>query len=124
MPIWLPDEPASRPDDKLTFWAAFEALVPDLDGPTLHLVGYIERESAGRVTSPLIGLDRQTRTCTTRSCSSYRLVGAPGLNGDGEYVWRRWLRLWKAEVLRDATQDLLDELDLGALRDTPASTRD
>jgi len=124
MSIWLPEEPASRPDDKLICWAAFEALVPDLDGPTLHLVGYIERESAGRVTSPLMGIDRATRTLTTRSCSSYRLVGAPGVNGDAEYVWRRWLRLWKAEVLRDATQDLLDELDLGALRDTPASTRD
>lgn len=113
MPIWLPHEPASMADDKLTCWRAFEALAPGLDGPTIHLVGYVEREGAGRVTSPLMGMDRITRTCTTRSCSSYRLVGAPGLNGDAEYVWRRWLRLWSAEVVRGATEDVLRELESG-----------
>lgn len=112
MPIWLPDELASRPDDQLLSWAAFEALVPGLEGPTIHLVGYIEREGAGRVTSPLIGVDRTTRTFTTRSYSTYRLVGAPGLSGDAEYVWKRWLRIWKVEVHRDVTDELLRELGI------------
>lgn len=124
MPIWLPDEPASRPDDRLSSWAAFEALVPELDGPTLHLVGYVERESGGRVTSPLMGFDRVTRTFTTRGCSTYLLVGAPGLNGDAEYVWKRWLRLWNATVLRDVINEVLRELAAPAVRPTADSSGD
>lgn len=113
MPIWLPDERASRPDDQLISWAAFEVDVPTLNGPTIHLAGYIEREGAGRVTSPLIGVDRATRTFTTRSYSTYRLVGAPGLSGDAEYVWKRWLRIWKVDVHRDVTDELLRVVDAG-----------
>ncbi|WP_425258158.1 hypothetical protein ACPOLB_21880 [Rubrivivax sp. RP6-9] len=109
MPAWLPPTAADQPSVTLTSWAAFEVQVPGLDAPTIHVAGYAEWEGSGRVTSPLKSVDAQRRSVVTSSGRVYRLQGGPGLSGDAEYVWRRWLRLWNATELSDATSALVEQ---------------
>jgi hypothetical protein len=103
MSTWLPPTAAEQPDVTLTNWAAFEVNVARFHGPTIHLVGFAECEGTGRVTSPVAKLDAGSRCAVTSTGRVYRLAGAPGLNGDGHYVWQVWQRSWKATVLSDAT---------------------
>ncbi|ALV07721.1 hypothetical protein [Roseateles depolymerans] len=111
MSIFIPPTTAEQPDAVLTSWRAFEVEVPGLAGPTIHIAGYIGAEGCGRVTSPIEELDAANRSVVTSSGRVYQLRGAPGLNGDAEYVWAKWQRLWKTTVLADATADLLRQFD-------------
>lgn len=114
MTVWLPPTAAEQPNVTLTSWAAYEVQVPDLDAPTIHVAGYAESEGSGRVTSPLRSVDAQHRSVVTSSGRVYRLAGGAGLSGNAEYVWRRWLRLWDATVLSDATSTLLEQFTSAA----------
>ncbi|HRI91025.1 MAG TPA: hypothetical protein PLS93_05145 [Accumulibacter sp.] len=62
------------------------------------------------MTSPLQRVDPATRSVMTRSGRVYRLGRGRGLSSDAEYVWRRWLELNEAKVLREATSSLLEQL--------------
>jgi len=114
MSVWLPPTAAEQPNVTLTSWAAYEVQVPGLDVPTIHVAGYAEWEGSGRVTSPLQSIDAQHRSVVTSTGRVYRLAGAPGLSGDAEYVWRRWVRLWNATELSDATAALLEQFTAAA----------
>jgi hypothetical protein len=114
MSIWLPPTAAAQPNVTLTSWAAYEVQIPGLDGPTMHVAGYIEWEGSGRVTSPLRAMDALRRSVVTRSGRVYRVTGGPGLSGDAEYAWRRWLKLWNVTVLGDVTAALLRGFDEAA----------
>lgn len=102
MPVHLPPTADEQPEVTLTHWAAFEAKAVELDGPTIHVVGYAPALGAARVTSPVAKVD--AGAVVTSTGRVYRLDGLPGLTGDGQYVWRTWLRHWQATVLSDATQ--------------------
>lgn len=104
MPVCLPPAADAQPEVTLTNWAAFEARAVELDGPTIHVVGYAPALGAARVTSPVAKVD--AGAVVTSTGRVYRLAGPPGLTGDGQYVWRTWLRHWQATVLSDATQAL------------------
>lgn len=121
MPVWLPRTAAQQPHVALVSWAAFEVLIPKLGKPTLHVAGVEEGAGGGRVSSPVAEVDSTRRSIVTRSGRVYRLGGPPGLGGDAEYVWQRWVESWNAQVLSDAVPMLLSAFDDQEARDGDAS---
>lgn len=109
MPLWVPPIVAEQPGILLISWAAFDVRISARNEPTLHLVGYVASERGGRVTSPVVELNVPTLCAVTESGRMYRLVGAPGLNLDAEYVWECWKRISNVTVLRDATQSIVQK---------------
>lgn len=107
MSIWLPPTAAKQPEVNLTSWAAHEVEVPGLEGPSVHIAG--DNGTGGRVTSPVQRIEATTRSVVTSTGRVYRLHGAPGLSGDAEYVWRRWLRMFDVTVLQDVSGRLLKQ---------------
>lgn len=108
MSVWLPPTADEQPEVSLVFWGAFEVLVPELGAPTIHVVGIRAQSGEGRVSSPVAKLDAPNRSVVTSTGRVYRLVGEPGVQGDADYVWRRWVFNWKADVLSDATPAMLN----------------
>ena len=107
MSTWLPPTAAEEPDVALVAWGAFEVLVPELGTPTIHVAGMREAGATGRVSSPVAKVDAATRSVVTSTGRIYRLIGAPGLQGDATYVWTRWVWKWNATVLSDAAPALV-----------------
>jgi hypothetical protein len=64
-------------------------------------------DRSGRVSSPLVAIDVESRSVVTRSGRVYHLVGRPGLGLEGEYVWRRWLSINDARDVNEVTSELL-----------------
>lgn len=95
----------------LVFWGAFEVMVPELGAPTIHVVGIRAQSGEGRVSSPVAKVDAPNRSVVTSTGRVYRLVGAPGVQGDADYVWRRWVFNWRAEVLSDAAPAMLSHFE-------------
>lgn len=106
MSIWLPPTAEEQPEVSLVHWGAFEVLVPELGAPTIHVAGF-RVGGEGRVSSPVAKVDATNRCVVTSTGRVYRLLGAPGLQGDSTYVWERWVWKWHATVLRDAAPALL-----------------
>lgn len=107
MSVWLPPTAEEQPEVSLVSWGAFEVLVPELGTPTIHIAGVCEVDGEGRVSSPVAKVDAANRSVVTSTGRIYRLVGAPRLQGEANYVWRRWVLIWKAEVLSDAAPALV-----------------
>lgn len=106
MSTWLPPTAEEQPEVSLVYWGAFEVLVPELGAPTIHVAG-VRAGGEGRVSSPVAKVDAANRCVVTSTGRNYRLLGAPGLQGDATYVWNRWVWKWNATVLSDATPALL-----------------
>lgn len=113
MSTWLPPTADEQPEVSLVSWGAFEVLVPELGAPTIHIAGLHERAGEGRVTSPVAKVDGASRCVVTSTGRVYRLIGPPGMQGDAEYVWRRWVFKWNAKVLSDAAPALVSAFDAG-----------
>lgn len=113
MSVWLPPTAEEQPDVSLVSWGAFEVLVPELGAPTIHIAGLLERAGEGRVSSPVAKVDGAGRCVITSTGRVYRLVGAPGLQGDASYVWGRWVWKWNAQVLSDAAPALVRAFQTG-----------
>jgi hypothetical protein len=71
-----------------------------------HFVGFSIVDNEGRVSTPILTFDPDSRTGTTSSGSTYTLVGRAGSDKDAEYVWRHAARTWKVEKWRDVTPEL------------------
>lgn len=111
MSVWLPPTAEEQPEVSLVSWGAFEVLVPELGAPTIHIAGVREVGGEGRVSSPVAKVDALNRSVVTSTGRIYRLLGAPGLQGEATYVWQRWVRNWSAEVLSDAAPALLHQFE-------------
>lgn len=111
MSVWLPPTADEQPEVALVCWGAFEVLVPELGAPTIHVVGLRDAVGEGRVSSPVAKVDAPSRSVVTSTGRVYRLIGAPGMQGDANYVWRRWLLNWSAEVMSDAAPALVESFD-------------
>ena len=53
------------------------------------LVGYHVEWAEGRVSTPVVNFDPKTRQCMTASGRRYQLVGEPGFDPDGNYVFNQ-----------------------------------
>lgn len=111
MSTWLPPTAEEEPVVTLVSWGAFEVFVPELEAPTIHVAGMKQVGATGRVSSPVVKVDVATRSVVTSTGRTYRLLGAPGLQGDASYVWSRWLWKWNAKVRSDAAPALAHSFD-------------
>lgn len=88
MAIWNVTSVNETPELELVHWAVMELASGDR-----HFAGYNITEGEGRASSKIVEFDKNTLVGKTRSGRVYKLVGAPGIYGDGAYVWERWCRI-------------------------------
>lgn len=104
--VWAAAPVSERPGIVLTDWHVFEVQLPSRGARTRHFAGYNITDREGRASSAIVAFDAETgrgRTCSGRV---YELRGAAGFNGDGEYVWHRWLSINSAKDVVDVTAEI------------------
>lgn len=77
-----------------------------------HFVGFNLASLDGRVSTPIVSFDPDTRTGVTASGRRYVLVGPAGFDRDAEYVWGWAARQWKVESWEDVSATLVPDLRL------------
>jgi hypothetical protein len=70
------------------------------------LVGYCVERGEGRVSTSLLGVDVSQMVCNTASGRVYQLEGEPGVDPDGDFVWRAAMRARKIESWTDMSSDI------------------
>ncbi len=89
MPISkVPDESKAI---SLRRWRVMEIEVQD-GTRSRHILGHDVKQGLGRASSPITDFNLDTMTATTRSGSSYKLVGLPGNSRLGKNAWSNWCR--------------------------------
>lgn len=99
MAIWTPIPVRNQPALTLRNWEVIE--LPD---KTRHFIGYCIENREGRVSSEIESFDIATLTGITSTGRIYKLVGEPGLNGDGQYVWSTWKAGYEIAEFEDITK--------------------
>ena len=106
MSIWKTTSVADTPEIVLSQWRIVEVTSPYWDGASRHFTGYNETEREGRASSEIKEFDSSTMCGVTNSGRIYKLIGAPGYNGDGEYVWARWKAINHVETEKDVSEEV------------------
>lgn len=101
MSVWTIAEVSDEPETTLTNWQVIE--LPNGDR---HLVGYAIEAREGRVSSFVEFFDQASLRAVTSSGRTYQLEGRPGIDRDGEYVWRRWARINHATEFKDVSAEV------------------
>ena len=105
--IWKPASVQQEPQTILSQWRAYK-VKGNFDGEpeTTHFVGYtVGRFGEGRVCSPILQYDPETRQAITKSGRVYKLHGDSGFNPDAMYVWNRWLSIASNPEYIDVTEE-------------------
>ncbi|WP_333875758.1 AAA family ATPase [Methylobacter sp.] len=105
MPIFSVAPIYEEPKETIVRWSIREALFKDSHDKSRHLIGYIARKCAGRVTSAIQSFDRETMRIKTTSGRIYQLEGQPGFDPDAEYVWAQWKALNEVRDEVDVTHE-------------------
>ncbi|HEX8917306.1 MAG TPA: hypothetical protein VF898_02290 [Chloroflexota bacterium] len=102
--VWRVASVSVQPELFLRDWTVYE-IQPKL---TRHFVGYNMQDREGRVSSAVQTFDPSTGTGITKSGRTYQLIGAPGHDPDGEYVWKRWcaLQYTPVENFTDVSEEI------------------
>lgn len=106
MSIWKATSVADTPEIVLSQWRIVEVTSPYWDGTSRHFTGYNETEHEGRVSSEIVEFDPTNMCGVTKSGRTYKLIGPPGHNGDGEYVWSRWKAINQVETETDVSDEV------------------
>lgn len=110
MPLWTFGSVEDEPQVQLVHWRVLEATYADAGEPsTRHFVGADAIDKTGRVGSAIQSIDLASRKGVTRSGRVYELVGAPGRDAEGEYVWGRWCRINLVATWVDVTAEVVQE---------------
>jgi hypothetical protein len=72
----------------------------------IHLVGYCLENDEGRVSSPVINLDRGTLRANTSTGRLYILSDGPGFHPDAMYVWGEWVKIYSIESWTDISDSV------------------
>lgn len=89
-----------RPDISLIIWRVLE-----IDAGTRHFVGFDIEAREGRVSTAIQQFDPRARTGVTESGRVYALLGSPGYDKDGQFVWGIWKRVNSVKSERDVTDE-------------------
>jgi hypothetical protein len=92
MPLWITAPVEEVPEIVLRHWS-----IRQLPDGSRHFVGYNHRDREGRVSSTIVEFDVATMRGRTRSGRVYEIVGPPGRDGDAEYVWASWCRIFEVD---------------------------
>ena len=101
MPIWETRPVTAQNTIWLSHWTVFEA--PD---GRRYLVGHNVRDREGRVSTRVVSFDVSSMHAVTESGRTYKLLGCPGHNADGLYVWGRWAPLIGADNYGEVSEEL------------------
>lgn len=104
--IWKPASITEEPETILTKWQVYKVENPNGSGWDIHFHGWTGWE--GRVCSAVQEFDKETMRGRTRSGRIYELKGSPGLNGDAEYTWHRWLNIYGNPKTENITEEYYD----------------
>lgn len=113
MPVWMTIPVKEQPSLTLERWSVIQ--MPERGR---HFVGWCLENSEGRVSSPIVKFDRKTLRGVTSTGRVYQLQGAPGLDGDAEYVRNRWLAICGNPTWTDLTA----EVAVPTIRKNPTAT--
>jgi hypothetical protein len=101
--VWIPTSVEQQPHVKLIQWRVYSVDgTTDPTKKTIHFNGYVDGE--GRVSSPVLEYDENTKRGKTGSGRIYELVGSSGYNRDAVYVFNRWVGLAGAPNVEDVTK--------------------
>lgn len=84
--VWPVASVDEEPEVRLTRWQVYAV------GAERHFVGYNQSLGEGRVSTAIQAFDPETRRGVTASGRVYELVGPPGRDPDGEWVFGIWLK--------------------------------
>lgn len=108
MPVWSIGSVESEPEVRLVRWRVLEASYgDDVASPTRHFVGCLARDGTGRVCSAVQSIDLSAMRGVSRSGRVYELVGAPGWDAEGEYVWGIWCGISEVVSCTDVTAEVI-----------------
>lgn len=96
--VWASRPVAAQPVLRLSNWQVYA--VRDV----LMFVGFNLEDCEGRVSSAIQSLDLAARSGVTLSGRRYELIGPPGRDGDGEWVFAVWLEMCR--IRRSAVRPL------------------
>lgn len=103
--IWAAPDVSVQPVVRLARWRVVQVQTQDLLVER-HFVGYNLEDREGRVSSAIQELDTERGRGVTRSGRVYELVGPPGYDTDGEWVWHNWARMKKFCNEKDVTEEV------------------
>jgi hypothetical protein len=84
--VWAVAPVEEEPELQLARWRVYAV------GHGRHFVGYNVTHREGRVSTAITSFDPETRRGVTASGRVYELIGAPGYDSHGDYVFGIWLR--------------------------------
>lgn len=83
--VWETPPVSDQPSIALIRWSVKEA-----ESGERYFVGFNVENREGRVSTAIRSFDPVTACGTTVSGRIYRLIGPPGYDPDGEWVWALW----------------------------------
>lgn len=102
--VWLATPITQTPSIELSCWSVWAI------GEKYYFVGYNETEREGRVSSAIRGIDPKTLRGVTDSGRTYQLLGEPGHDPDGMYIWQIILRNSRISTAEDVTALVMDRI--------------
>lgn len=90
--IWRTPPVSEQPKIILARWRVVE-VYNKKSQVERHFIGYNVEDQEGRVSSAIQDFDPETALGITRSGRAYHLIGDPGRDPDGEYVWNNWAKI-------------------------------
>ena len=103
--IWKTRPIDEQPEMQLARWSVWE--VGSGSSATCHFVGYNLIDHEGRASSAIVDFDSVALRGRTKSGRIYELIGPPGHDGDGDYVFARWLELNGKPEHREITSEIV-----------------
>lgn len=102
--IWSTPPVSEQPKVTLARWRVVEVYTKKAQVER-HFIGYNVEDQEGRVSSAIQNFDPKVAQGTTRSGRVYELIGEPGRDPDGEYVWENWARIKQFTDEKDVTTE-------------------
>jgi len=105
--IWSTPGVSEEPEITMVRWRVMEVQDPKKEARGRHVVGYSIHGHEGRASSTIVEFDSTSGRVVTRSGRVYQLVGRPGVDLDGDWVWRQWSRLKGFRDEKDVTEEYM-----------------
>lgn len=110
--LWETPPVVDQPTVHLVRWRVLEVRNRDLE-LECHFVGYNAEGREGRVSTAIRHFDPTTSRGVTKSGRVYQLIGPPGYDSDGAWVWHHWSRLNGMTDEKDVTAEVLSSMQAG-----------
>lgn len=107
--IWATPNVSAQPEVLLIRWRVIEILTAGLQIER-HFIGYNFKDREGRVSTAIQEMDFAARRGVTCSGRVYELIGPPGHDPDGEWVWKNWVRVNQVTNESDVTEEVMKRL--------------